>query len=60
MTLVRLVFYVTYIAFGVIIIAKLLATGLRPQLIPGLVLGILLIILGVYRLASVFQARANR
>ena len=60
MTIVRLVFYVLYIVFGLIILAKLLATGLHPQLIPGLVLGLLLIVLGTYRLSSVFRARAYK
>lgn len=57
MTGVRLFFYVIYIAFGAIIITRLLGLGWRPQLIPGLVLGVLLIVLGAYRLSSAIRPR---
>jgi len=59
-TYARLAFYVFYIGLGGVILARMLAFGLRPQLIPGLVLGVLLIVLGVYRLSSFFQSRERR
>ena len=60
MTYLRLAFYLAYVALGAVIIVRTLNFGLRPQLIPGLVLGVLLIVLGVYRLSSFLQSRERR
>ena len=60
MTGLRLVFYVLYVIFGAAIIVRLALTGLRPQLISGLVLGAALIALGIYRLRLYLQVRGTQ
>lgn len=57
MTGVRLAFYVLYVALGAAIILRLAWSGLRPQMISGLVLGAALMALGIYRLRLYLQMR---
>lgn len=57
MTGVRIVFYVLYIALGLIIVARMLSAGLRWEIFTGVIFGLLLIVLGAYRIASFLRSR---
>ena len=50
MTALRLFFYVAYIALGCVIVVRMLGAGVSMAILPGLVLGTLLIVLGAYRI----------
>jgi hypothetical protein len=57
-TNVRLAFFALYVVLGVIIVARLLGAGLHPEIVPGVILGILFASLGVYRIAQFLRSRA--
>ena len=59
MIYVRLVFYGLYIVFGAAILAKMLAVH-SWGIIPGVVLGLALMLLGAYRLMTYFRTGALR
>lgn len=58
MTNLRLAFYVLYVILGAIIIVRLFSAGPRWELVSGLILGVLLMALGLYRIAQVVRGRA--
>jgi hypothetical protein len=55
----RFVFSFIYIALGVAILVRLLHFGLHRELFGGIVLGLVLIAFGVYRLAFYRRMRAQ-
>ena len=59
MTQVRLLFYVLYIVLGIVVIARLLPLGLRWETLSGLIVGLALVALGVYRLGLYARLRGG-
>jgi len=57
MTNIRLGFSFIYIALGIAIIVRLLHYGFHRELFGGIVLGLVIIAFGVYRLAFYFRTR---
>jgi hypothetical protein len=53
-------FYFLYVALGTIILVRVLSFGVRFETITGIVLGILLIALGIYRLFQVTRVRTSK
>lgn len=53
----RTVFYICYVVFGAVIVYRMLSVGIRRETITGIVLGLLLIALGLYRLAMLRHLR---
>ena len=60
MTNLRLGFYVLYVILGAIIIVRLLSAGPHWEVISGLILGVLLIALGLYRIVQIVRGRTAR
>lgn len=56
----RLAFYVLYIVLGIVILARLLSVGFHWETVSGLVLGVALVALGVYRLRLYARMRGAR
>lgn len=56
----RVVFYVLYVVLGAIVLVRVLGYGIRTETLTGIVLGVLLMALGLYRLTQVFRIRASR
>jgi hypothetical protein len=56
----RFAFSFLYIGLGIAIIVRLLRFGLHRELFGGIVLGLVLIAFGVYRLAFYVRARRMR
>lgn len=50
MTRLRLAFYVLYVVLGAVMLVRLLSIGFHWQTVSGVVLGLALIALGLYRL----------
>ena len=59
MTYVRLVFYGLYVVLGAAILVKMLAVH-SWGIIPGLVLGLALVLLGSHRLMTYFRTEKVR
>lgn len=59
MTYVRLAFYGLYVVLGVAILARMIAVH-SWGIIPGVVLGLALTLLGAYRLMAYFRTGALR
>lgn len=57
---VRGAFYVLFVALGAIILVRVLAYGVRMETLTGIVLGVALIALGLYRLTQILRIRAPR
>lgn len=60
MIAVRLVFYVLYMALGVVIVVRMLSAGPHWQILTGVALGLLLIGLGAYRLSLAARLRSGK
>ncbi len=56
----RAAFYVLFVLLGSIILIRVLAYGVRYETLTGIVLGILLIALGVYRLVQLARMRMSQ
>lgn len=55
---VRLAFYGIYVVLGAVIVARLLHGGLHWQLATGVIFGVLLMLLGIYRIATYVKGSA--
>ena len=55
---VRLAFYVLYIVLGAIIVVRLGALGPRWETFSGMLLGVALVALGIYRLTMYARLRS--
>lgn len=53
-------FYVLYVVLGAIILGRILRTGFHWESISGIVLGLALMALGIYRLRLVLSMRISR
>lgn len=53
----RLAFYALYVALGIVIIVRLATLGARWETISGMILGIALVALGVYRILTYVRLR---
>ena len=60
MNQMRLAFSFIYVALGVAIIVRLLHFGIHRELFGGIVLGLVLIAFGIYRLAFYLRLRKMR
>jgi hypothetical protein len=56
-TPVRLAFYALYIVLGVVIVARMLSIGLHWELLTGIIFGLLLVVLGIYRIVQYIKGR---
>jgi hypothetical protein len=56
---VRLLFYALYVVLGSVILARMLAAGLRWESLSGVTLGVALIALGFYRLLLFARLRGG-
>jgi hypothetical protein len=56
----RVAFYVLYVVLGAIILVRVVGYGIRMETLTGIVLGVLLMALGIYRLTQVLRIRATR
>ncbi len=55
---VRLAFYALYVVLGALIVVRLAAGGLHWELATGIIFGLLLMALGVYRIFTFLKGRA--
>jgi len=53
----RLTFYALYVVLGAAIVVRVLSAGLRWEALTGVVFGMLLAALGVYRMMQFFRHR---
>ena len=59
MLIVRMLLSIAIAVVGAILIVRMLSQGIRFEILPGLVLGLAMLALGLHRLSLIFHARRS-